>query len=82
MKRTITLKQVGQWSLLIVLAIWGMFAFIILVGEDNPEMPMSLTQFILLKAGALVNISAVGIIAKRCNKRGWLPDLEKLLTEE
>ncbi len=82
MKRTITLKQVGQWSLLTILIIWGMLAFIVLAGEDNPEMPMSLTQFILLKAGALVNISAVGIIAKRCNKRGWLPDLEKLLTEE
>ena len=82
MKRTITLKQVGQWSLLTILIIWGMLAFIVRAGEDNPEMPMSRTQFILVKEGALVNISAVGRRAKRCNKRGWLPDLEKLLTEE
>lgn len=82
MKQTITLKQVGQWSLLTILTIWGMLAFIVLVGEDNPEMPMSLTKFMLLKVGALVNMGAVGVIAKWCNKRSWLPNLEKLLREE
>lgn len=82
MKRTITLKQVGQWSLLTVLALWGIFAFIFLAGEDNPDMPMSLLAFIVIKVVALINLVACYQVGKVFNKKGWLPDLDKYFGSE
>ncbi len=77
MKRSITKRDVGQWSLLTVLTLWGMLAFLVLAGEDNPEAPISLTEFFLWKLAALINFGAAVLVGKWCDKHGWLPDLEK-----
>ncbi len=75
-------RSIGQWSLLTVLTLWGMLAFLILAGEDNPEAPISLTEFFLWKLAALINLGAVVFVGKWCNKKGWLPDLEKYFGRE
>lgn len=82
MKQGITKRSVGQWSLLTILTLWGVLAFMVLAGEDSPEAPMSLAEFFAWKAAALVNFGAAVFIGKCCDKKGWLPDLENLLQEE
>ncbi len=82
MKWSIKLKQVGQWSLLTLLTTWGMFAFLFLAGEDNPDMPMALSLFLLIKVIAFINLVVCYQVGKYFNKRGWLPDLEKYFGSE
>ena len=68
---------VKQWALLTVLCIWGLIAFVFLCGEENPNMPLSVSLFLLIKAIAFVNLLACVLIGKHLNKKGWLPNLEK-----
>ncbi len=78
----ITATSIGQWAVFIVLCTWGMFAFILLAGEDNPEMPVSLAYFLLIKLIAFINLVACYQLGKWLNKKGWLPDLEKYFGSE
>lgn len=47
MKTTIT-----KWGLSLLMLVWFGITLICLAGEDDPEHPMSLLAFFLLKAGA------------------------------
>ncbi|MBR1786677.1 MAG: hypothetical protein IJ756_05900 [Paludibacteraceae bacterium] len=78
----ISTKSIGQWSLLTLLSTWGMFAFIFLAGEDNPDMPISFLLFLVIKVVALINLVACYQVGKYFNKRGWLPDLDKYFGSE
>lgn len=72
-----TWKVIGQWALFCLLSVVGFVAFVFVIGEDNPEAPMSFMQFLFMKAGAFAVLFALVYLGKACAKRGWLPDLEK-----
>lgn len=70
-------KQVAQWVLLCLLWMVGSVAFIFVIGEDNPESPMSFAQFLLIKGAAFVVLFVLIYAGRMLTKRGWLPDIEK-----
>lgn len=75
-------SKVFKWALLIVLATWFTFSFIVLIGEENPKNPLTLIQFFFMKVGALASILVTGFCFTRLNEKGFLPDLSKLIDEE
>ena len=44
-------SKVFKWALLIALATWFTFSFIVLIGEEDPKNPLTLIQFFFMKAG-------------------------------
>lgn len=82
MKRPIDFKQAAKWLLFSVLTCVGIFGFILLIGEENPEAPISAVRFLLLKVlgFACMAISFIaGIIAR---ERGYLPNIDKYFKED
>ena len=53
MKRQSTMAGLARWALLATLVGVGMVAFLMLVGEETPDNPMTLGEFFVLKFGAL-----------------------------
>lgn len=72
-----TKRSVIQWALLCLLYLLGMAAFIVVVGEENPEMPIPFARFLLIKASASAVLVACVLAGKFLNRRGWLPNLQK-----
>ena len=62
-------SKVFKWALLIALATWFTFSFILI-------------QFFFMKAGALASTLVTGFCFARLNEKGFLPDLSKLIDEE
>ena len=48
-----TRQAPGRWAMMTVAVMAGCAAFLVLAGEDNPEAPMSLTRFLIIKLAAL-----------------------------
>lgn len=46
-------SKVFKWALLIALATWFTFSFIVLIGEEDPKNPLTLIQFFFMKAGGV-----------------------------
>lgn len=75
-------SKIIKWALLIVLASWFSFSFIVLIGEEDPKNPLNLVQFFFLKFGALASTVVTGFCFARLHEKGLLPDLSKLIEEE
>lgn len=75
-------SKIFKWALLIALATWFTFSFIVLIGEEDPKNPLTLIQFFFMKAGALASTLVTGFCFARLNEKGFLPDLSKLIGEE
>lgn len=75
-------SKVFKWALLIALASWLSFSFIVLIGEEDPKNPLTLVQFFFLKFGALASTFLTGWSLARLHEKGLLPDLSKLIEEE
>lgn len=71
-----------KWALLIALSTWGCFSFLILIGDEDPQKPMSIVQFMFMKFGALASLSVTIWGGERLYKAHMLPDLSKLIEEE
>lgn len=75
-------SKVFKWALLIALATWFTFSFIVLIGDEDPKNPLTIIQFFFMKAGALASTSVTGYCFARLYAKGVLPDLSKLIEEE
>ena len=64
-------SKVFKWVLLLALATWFTFSFIVLIGEEDPKNP-----------GALASTIVTGFCFARLYEKGFLPDLSKLIEEE
>ena len=78
MKKTKILK----WALLLALTTWGCFSFLVLIGEEDPQNPLNVVQFMFMKFGALASLTVTVWGGERLHKAGCLPDLSKLIEEE
>lgn len=75
-------SKVFKWVLLLALATWFTFSFIVLIGEEDPKNPLPSFSFFFMKAGALASTIVTGFCFARLYEKGFLPDLSKLIEEE
>lgn len=68
-------KKIIQWGLMTVLGLWGMVSFMVLVGEEAPEVCMTLGDFFLIKALAITSFSGCIRCGKWLSKKGLLPEI-------
>ena len=64
-----------QWGLMTVLCLWGMVSFMVLAGEEAPEVCMTLGDFFLIKALAITSFSGCILCGKWLSKKGLLPEI-------
>lgn len=58
----------------VALFVIGLAAFLLLIGDEAPDAPMSIGEFILVKGAAMAVLVAVALIAKKMFKHGLLPE--------
>ena len=68
-------KKIIQWGLMTVLGLWGMVSFMVLAGEEAPEVSMTLGDFFLIKALAITSFSGCILCGKWLSKKGLLPEI-------
>lgn len=67
-------RKAVQWAAIWFLGVWGFLSFIVLAGEEDPNNPMSLGEFCLMKAGAMASLLICFYIGKRLHRAGYLPE--------
>lgn len=63
-----------KWAILSALFVWGLLSFVLLAGEEDPQNPLSLQNFFLIKLGALASLAACCCVGKLLNRAGYLPE--------
>lgn len=69
-----TVTTFFKYALLAAIIGVGMMAFIVLIGEESPDSPLTFGQFFLMKAGAMGILYALYRIGKLLLEKGLLPD--------
>ena len=62
-----------RWSLMALLAAWGMLSLLVLAGEENPVEPVALARLVADKAAAALSLLLCCATAGVCDRRGLLP---------
>lgn len=72
------IKTILTSATAVALFVIGLAAFLLLIGDEAPDAPMSIGEFILVKGAAMAVLAVVGFIVKIMFERGLLP---KWITE-
>lgn len=67
------LKTILTSAAAVALFVTGLAAVFLLIGDEAPDAPMSIGEFVLVKGAAMAVLAAVGFIAKKMFDRGLLP---------
>ena len=83
MKRSAT-SEITRWALFSALLVVGTFATLMLLGEDNPDNPMTLGELFVLKFGAIATLYGLFQIGRSLYNRGLLPQrfIDELTKED
>lgn len=68
------IKTILTSAAAVALFVIGLAAFLLLIGDEAPDAPMSVGEFILVKGAAMAVLVAVALIAKKMFERGLLPE--------
>ena len=78
-----TVKDIGKKVLLGTIFCWGMLSFMVLAGDEDPNNPMTASEFFLAKFAAFVSLAMCVLAGKYCYRKGWLPEeLDNIDDEE
>lgn len=68
------IKTILTSATAVALFVIGLAAFLVLIGDEAPDAPMSIGEFILVKSAAMAVLVAVALIAKKMFEHGLLPE--------
>ena len=68
------IKTILTSATAVALFVIGLAAFLLLIGDEAPDAPMSIGEFILVKSAAMAVLVAVALIAKKMFEHGLLPE--------
>jgi hypothetical protein len=80
MKKTIA--EYAKWACFSILLCVGGFAFMVLLGDENPTSPMPFSRWMLLKATAGVILYLCVRVGRWLHMAGRLPGYLDRITEE
>lgn len=66
-------KRIIQWAVYVAIAAWALVSFCVIAGDENPDAPMSLNRFCIIKLMAAASLYACYRVGKICCRRGLLP---------
>ncbi len=68
------IKTILTSATAVALFVIGLAAFLVLIGDEAPDAPMSIGEFILVKGAAMAVLVAVALITKKMFEHGLLPE--------
>ena len=78
-----TAKEIGKKALLGVIFCWGMLSFMVLAGDEDPNVPMTAGEFFWAKFAAAASLALCVLVGRYCFHKGWLPeDLNNIEDDE
>lgn len=78
---TIRLHPVFKWLLLAVFFAWGTILTVLICGDDNPEMPLTLFDFFIIKILAIMSAYSTYKAAEWCYRKDYFPALVRKYIE-
>lgn len=66
-----------KWAIFYAIGLWAMLSFIVLAGDEDPQNPMPLLDFFLIKTGALASFALSLWVGKLLNRAGFLPEISE-----
>lgn len=72
---TIQFHPISQWLLLAMFFAWGTILTILICGDINPEMPLTLFDFLCMKIMAGMSMYTTYKVGEWCYHKGYLPPL-------
>lgn len=66
-------SKAAQWVSFCLLGLWGSVSFIVLAGEENPRGHMRFSEFLLIKAIAMISLLLCCYVGKKLRKAGYFP---------
>ena len=66
-------NRAAQWTTMLLLCVWGFISFIFIAGEENPDNPISLCDFIIIKTIAMTSLLLCCYVGKKMYRAGRLP---------
>lgn len=78
---TTRLHPVLQWLLLAAFVAWATILMIIICGQENPKIPLSLFDFAVLKVMAGMSAYSTYKAAEWCYRKGYFPALVRKYIE-
>ena len=84
MKRLLQKSKLCQWTMFLAVMCVGTVAGMMIVGEEDPDSPMTMGEFFLLKAAAFIAIYLCYRLFKHLYENGILPKyiIDELNKEE
>lgn len=67
----------SQWTLLAIVSVVVVFAFLILVGDEDPRQPLNITEFLLVKAAALSVLYVCYLVIRWGDHKGLFPNFKE-----
>lgn len=68
------IKTILTSAAAVALFVIGLAAVFLLIGDEAPDAPMSIGEFILVKGAAMAVLVAVALITKKMFEHGLLPE--------
>lgn len=59
------------------LFLWAVVSMFLLLGDENPEQPMSLSRFLIVKGLGVASFYALIQTCRMLYKAGYLPDVKE-----
>ncbi|MCF0187914.1 MAG: hypothetical protein HUK04_00245 [Bacteroidaceae bacterium] len=66
-----------QWATMTALVSVGFLAFMVVAGDENPENPMNIGAFCLIKGAAMAVIYGCYRVGKILDRKGLLPEVSE-----
>lgn len=76
------MKEFAKWAAISALTVIGSMAFMVMAGDENPEQPMSVGVFLLVKAISMFILVGCLLTVRYMYQHGYMPDLLNRLAEE
>lgn len=67
----------SQWTLLAIVSVVVVLAFLVLVGDEDPTQPLNITEFLLVKGTALSVLYVCYRVVRWGDNKGLFPDFKE-----
>ena len=66
-----------KWVYMTVIVFWGLLSVILMCGEETPDHPLTIGEFVVIKVAAVVSFGLCCVTARWLDSKGLLPEMKE-----
>ena len=76
-------KTFVQWLMFLSLTTIGLFSFLVMAGDENPQQPLTISEWLLVKFSAAIVFISVYLACRFCYNNGLFPEyIDRVASKE